>query len=303
MRPSATLVRSARWGAALTLFLIGSRGLNGQSSPEDSGFYLYERVDATSNQVGFVTRLDSSVGYKLNRYFAVDAGLPVYLIRPSESALSTSSVARVNGIGNARIAGHFLVMNPAVNYLSSLTVTAPTGDKDKGLSTGHVTYDWNNHLDRSFGRLTPFGDAGVANTVSDTPFFIRPFTSTGFVTHLSGGVQFRLFKAVGVGALAYTIRPSGEQIIVSRVRGKGAVSPPGQSAGHSRGQGVFELAPTTVGPAEIARDRGGSMWLSISPSRFLGFQLGYTRSTTYSLNTVFLGAGINLGSLIRTAGW
>ena len=303
MRLSGTLLRCTRWSAVPALFLIGSGGLNGQSSREDSGFYLYERVDATSNQVGFVTRLDSSIGYKLNRYFAVDAGLPVYAVRPSESALSTSSVARVNGIGNARIAGHFLVMNPAVDYLSSLTVTAPTGDKDKGLSTGHVTYDWNNHLDRSFGRLTPFGDVGIANTVSDTPFFIRPFTSTGFVAHLTGGVQCRLLKAVGVGALAYTIRPSGEQTVVSRVRPKDTVSPPGQSAGHGRGRGVFESAAATVGPAEIARDRGGSTWLSITPSRLLEFQLGYTRSTTYSLNTVYFGAGINLGSLIRKGGW
>jgi len=292
-----------RWCAVLALLLAGGGSLSGQSGSEGSGFYLYERVDATGNQAGFVTRLDSSVGYKLNRYFAVEAGLPVFLIRPSESALPAASLARVNGIGNAHAAAFFAVENPAVNYLSSLTLTAPTGDKDEGLSTGHITYDWNNHFDRAFGRLTPFGNVGIANTVSDTPFFIRPFTSTGFVRNFSGGAQFRFFKAVGIGALAYAIQPTGEQTIVSRVHKMDTASPPGQPASHGHGHGVFEQAATTVGPAEIARDRGGSTWLSISPSRLVEFQLGYTRSTTYSLNTLFLGAGINLGSLIRREGW
>ncbi len=299
--PGRPRIRTDCWCRFLTLLLACVSASTVLAASENPGLYLYLRADAARSQLGFVTRLDSTVGYRLGSYFAVDAGLPIYLVRPSESALASASVASVNGIGNARVAGHVILLNPAVNYLGSLSVTVPTGDEKKGLSTGRATYDWNNHFDRSFGRLTPFADAGIANTVTDTPFFIRPFTSRGFVTHLSGGARLRLFRAISVGAMGYVIRPSGEQTVVSRVRKTANTNSPGRSAG--RGRGVFETNPTTVGPAEIARDRGGSVWLDVNPSRFLDFQAGFTRSSTYSLNTVFVGVGVNVGSLIRRDGW
>ncbi len=265
---------------------------------EERGFTLYERFDGTANTLGAFMRLDSTLGYNFNRFVTFEAGLPVYFVRPSETALAFPGASSVNGIGNAHAALRLTFANPAVNYVPSLTVTAPTGDESKGLSTGHVTYDWNNHFDRTFGRLMPYADIGVGNTITDTPFFQRPFSSYGKVFHLEGGALLRIWQYASIGASAYTIEPSGEQTVVSRLG-----PPPQAQAGQNRGQGrktgVFELQQVTVGPAEIARDRGASAWIMLTPSQTVDFHIGYSRSATYALDTVFFGVGFNIGSMIR----
>jgi hypothetical protein len=62
---------------------------------------------------------------------------------------------------------------------------------------------------------------------------------------------------------------------------------------------VWETTPETTGTAEIARDRGASIWLGISASRAMDLYAGYSRSTTYALNTVFFGVSVNVGSVLR----
>ena len=295
----------SRSALAATILMAGTVTCAGQSAGESTGFYLYERLDATRNALGFITRVDSTAGYNLNRYFAVDAGLPLYVVRPSENALA-GAMQRATDIGNVHLTARLTAATPAITYLGTFTVTAPTGDKDKGLSTGKATYDWNNHFERSFGRITPFGAVGVANTIADAPLYIRPFTSLGLVTHFEGGTRVRLAARVSAGASLYAFEPSGEQTVISRVTRNGAGSPPArpdreQPMGRGRKQGVFELNQTTVGPAGIARDRGGSMWLSFGPFQVLDFQIGYTRSATHALDTVFFGVGVNAGSLIKKA--
>ncbi len=265
---------------------------------EERGFTLYERFDGTANTLGAFMRLDSTLGYNFNRFVTIEAGLPVYFVRPSETALAFPGASSVNGIGNAHAALRLTFANPVLNYVPSLTVTAPTGDESKGLSTGHVTYDWNNHFDRTFGRLMPYADIGIGNTVTDTPFFQRPFSSYGKVVHLEGGALLRIWQYASIGASAYTIEPSGEQTVVSRL-GPTPQAQAGESRGRGRKTGVFELQPVTVGPAEIARDRGASAWIMLTPSPTVDFHIGYSRSATYALDTVFFGVGFNIGSMIR----
>lgn len=274
-----------------------------QSAGEQTGFSLYERLDGSHNQLGLFTRLDSTVGYNFNKHLAIDAGLPVYFVRPSDSASSTFGASPVNGIGNLHMSARLSFPNPAINYLTSLTVTAPTGSESEGLSTGHVTYDWNNHFDRTFGRLMPYGDLGLANEISDTPFFVRPFTSHGFVAHFEGGALVRIVNHLSVGGSGYAIEPSGEQTIISRIDKSSSApampAPPQGRGNQGRTPGVFEVGHTTVGPAEIARDRGVSAWVMVNPSQTVDFEIGYSRSTTYRLDTIFVGIGFNLGSWIR----
>jgi hypothetical protein len=48
--------------------------------------------------------------------------------------------------------------------------------------------------------VTPFASGGLANTVSDTSFFVRPFTSLGILSPFDGGAKFRVSQFVDVGA-------------------------------------------------------------------------------------------------------
>src|SRR4029453_14505073 len=141
------------------------------------------RFLGSSNTLGNFFRLDTTLGYSFNKYFSIDGGLPIFFVRPSETTGALAGARSTNGIGNAYIELRFALANPLVNYSSVVTGTAPTGDKNNGLSTGRATINWTNRFERPFSRLIPFGAIGLANTVSDTPLFIRPYTTLGFVTH------------------------------------------------------------------------------------------------------------------------
>lgn len=283
---------------ALSLLLTGSVSLLSAQSPE-SGFSFYSSFQGNSSSNGVVMRLDNSVGYNFNRFLGIDVGLPVYFLRPSDSVQSEFGNNSLNGIGNLYTDLRVSVPNPVMSYLSAFTVSAPTGERKKGLSTGKVTWDWNNHFSKRLARLTPFANLGVANTITDTPFFIRPFVSRGFVSHFEGGVNASVVPFVSVGGSVYAYEPRGEQTVVSRIVPHGPPAETGPGRGRGRAKGVFESVPEAVGPADIARDRGFSFWLDVTPSRVVFLEAGYSRSTSYSLDTVFWGMGVNVGSLVR----
>lgn len=289
--------------ASLILFTRGNLFAQGAESDDSRGFTFYERFQGSVNTLGAVNQLDTSVGYKFNSHFGIDGGLPVYFVHASSSATGTTATGTTspsssNGIGNVYGQARLTFANPVLNYESTLTGTAPTGDKASGFSTGHATVDWSNYFDHSFSSLTPFATFGLANSVSDTMFFVRPYTTYGLVTHVEAGVRYRLVRSLSVGASLYDIAPSGQQTVISRI-----VKPSQGSATSSRqGHGAFETASVTTGSSDIAKDHGISVWLQVQPVKTLGFYGGYSRSTQYSLDTVFFGVSLNLGSAIRSLG-
>jgi hypothetical protein len=63
-----------------------------------------------------------------------------------------------SGVGDTYLSLRFTTSRHAVSFVTFVSVVAPTADRAEGFSTGHVTYDWNNHLYRSVGPLTPFAN-------------------------------------------------------------------------------------------------------------------------------------------------
>ncbi|MBZ5579398.1 MAG: hypothetical protein LAP40_22790 [Acidobacteriia bacterium] len=293
-------MRKSLQRAALLLLTGWAAFAQGRESGDASrGVTWNERFEGSVNTLGAVNQLDTTVGYKFNSHFSVDGGIPVYFVRPSSSATAATGTSSSNGIGNVYAQLRLTLANPAVNFASTLTGTAPTGDRATGFSTGHATVDWSNYFDRSFSRLTPFANLGIANSVSDTMFFIRPYTTYGLVTHVEGGARYRLVRMLSVGASAYGIEPSGQQTVVSRIvksKQGGSVN-----SGGSKG-GVFETANVTTGSADIAKDHGFSTWAQIQPGGSIEVYAGYSRSTQYALDTIFFGISLNLGKAVRSLG-
>lgn len=293
-----------RAAVVLTLILAGTAG----AQEEVRRLTFRTRMTGTVNELGTIVRLDPVVSVNLNRYASIEAGIPLYFVK-TDSPGGALAAAEGTGLGNAHVGLNLNFEHPAIVYRPSFTVTAPTGNEERGLSTGHVTWDWSNLFQRTAGRWTPYGVAGVSNTVADTPFFVRPFTSEGIAGHFEGGTLLAMSKTVGFGGSLYAIVPSGNQTVVSRVLKSDTTATPavtmpgrmtaGQGQGQARGrgrdkQGVFETTPKTEGPATLMRDRGASVWVSLTPNRNVDFHLGYSRSTTYALNTVFFGVSFGL---------
>jgi len=253
------------------------------------GLVSYAQFTGSSNSTGRVFELNSSIGYNFSGHFGIDVGIPFYFVQPSASSGGT----KTSGLGNVFVDGRLRFPNPVVNFASVLTLAAPTGDANKGLSTGRGTFDWTNRFDRTFSALTPFVEAGIANTEADSQSFVRQFTTLGFNSHFRGGANVTLGKIFTVGAAAYDILPSGQQKVFSRLVQAGG-SAAANAGSHGR---VFATGHETTGSADIARDNGFSGWFDASPSRFVDFEVCYTHSVHYALDTVSFGIGVNIGSL------
>ncbi len=265
-----------------------------QRAAKTSGFTLYEKFEGSSSSDGWVMDLNSTTGYDFNKYFGVYAGMPFYFVRTS-STVSTSSPSGVtgSGIGNFYAGAKLSLDNPIANYGTSFTGTAPTGDTSKGHSTGHFTYNWDNSFDHSFGRITPSVSVGIGNTVQDTVFFKRPFTTYGHVANFEGGLSLDVWKSLSLNASLYDVLPWGPQTVISRVvRTKG-------SSGSSGGRHDFERQTIVVGGADLARDNGYNVGLSFNPTRFMDVSVGYSHSVPLKLDTVSFGIGFNISNMFK----
>jgi hypothetical protein len=277
----------------VALLLVPAFLQGAAASDDERGWSFSQRFQGNSNSAGIVLKTNSTLGYSFNSHLKLYGGLPVYFAREATSSGATSP-AFMNGIGNAFTGLLFSTNHSEVDYSSDLVVTAPTGDKNRGFSTGHATVDWTNTFSHSYSSFTPYASIGAANTISDTAFFVRPFASKGIVAHFEGGALIDVLPHVGVGASGYGIRAAGEQQIISKVVGP-PVSAATAPAVNASKKGAFETQHETVSTAEIANDHGFSTWLSLRPGSTTDFLVGYSRSATYGLNSLFFGMGFRVG--------
>src|SRR5262249_13019230 len=152
---------------------------------------------------------------------------------------------------NAFLGFRFGTKSDLMNFTSNLEFTAPTGDRSRGFSTGRVTADWTNTFSTKVSSLTPFGSIGIANTVSDTAFFVRPFTSLGRVGHFEGSATYDLLPAVRVGVSAYAVQGSGQQRIISKIKRDTTTTTAGTSTTKNR---VFDNQAETLAEASAVND-------------------------------------------------
>ena len=258
-----------------------------QPAQTNASWLWLEQFAGSTNANGQVFSLTSTAGYNFNSHFGAVAGLPVYFVRPSASTTSS------NGVGDFFAGVRLAFPNPAVNYRMTLIGTVPTGDSSTGVSTGHATYDWTNHFDRSFGRWTPYANLGLSNSIPESFLFQRPFASFGHLAHFEAGAAWRLVGPLNVSASAYDIEPWGTQEVFSRVVRSG-----GPPAGMGRSGRVFELNQQTTGGASLTRDHGFNAGLNMRWTSLVETWVGFSRSVNLDLNTVSFGVGVNMTKLL-----
>ncbi len=242
---------------------------------ETKGFTLSTFYGGSFFSGDDVTEWDITPGYQFNKYFAVDAGLPVYFIRGPGIVNTPQGLEQqhlnANGIGDVYADLLLTLANPTITYLGDFRGTAPTGNTATGFSTGRVTYDWDNYFQHDFGRLRPFADAGLANSLGDNQFFYRPFITFGTVGIFEAGASVRIVRQFRVGASLYDDAPIGRQRVIDRINGT-----------------------ESTGSSAIDRDNGWSGTLTYSPTTYLVFEAGYDRSVHYGLNVFSFGVAFNI---------
>lgn len=187
--------------------------------------------------------------------------------------------------------------NPSLNYSSAIHLTAPIASTKKGFSTGHATWNFTHHIDRAFGDWSPFLDAGIGNTILDTRYFTRPFTSFGYNAAFTGGLEYDQ-GPFSLQAGAYDVAPWGNQTVISRVFRCGTAASCLVS-GRSHNRKGFTSSNVTSGGPDLVRDNGYEGGIDFKPVYYLDLEFDYSRSVPLHVNNYSFGMGINLSSLVR----
>ena len=283
-------------------------------STAERGILSYVDFSGSSNSSGHILTAGVSLGYQFNEHISVDANVPFYFVSATSSiATSTgatqSTTITDKGTGDPSFSLLLRFPNRVVDFKTRVTTWVPVAAMSSGFSTGSVLADWTSHFSRRLGRLLPFGQIGIANTVPDTPLFFLPYTAKGFNARFEAGSTAALTKIFSPGASFYYVRPSGQQSLYSREipgpsssgsgMGGGVGGPgnqgPGNGAGSGSGAGYrsgFMTQHFTEGD-DLTRDHGFSTWLTATLPHFVDLQVGFTRSYAYDLNTVSFGIGFD----------
>jgi hypothetical protein len=261
----------------LAVFAAGQARPQGVTrGAEQNGFTWTETYEGSGNTDGFITDINSTVGYAFGEHFAMDMGVPYLFFQPSTSKTGATSAS---GMGNPYLGFTYSAKGSALEFSTSLNSAIPTASTAKGLSTGHVTVDWGNHFAHEFDLFTPFVDVGLGNSIPDTRFLHRPYISYGDVAHLEGGSEFDLGDKFSVTASGYYILPWGPQQVFLR--------------------GTKSSSGSTKGGVSLTQDDGINLGIDYNLTRSLDLSAGYSRSVYSVLNTFSCGIGVNVSSLLK----
>ncbi len=287
--------------AAVSTALLASAAFaqsSKQTDPADErGLVSFSEFSGTFDSSGHVAKLDSWVGYNLSEHFGADFGVPLYLAGGSVTSTTGSKTSfSATGMGAPYIAVRAMYKDDSFRYAGRFAIYLPAGDATAGLSTGQTSIDWTNRFENSFGRVTPFGSVGIANTVNDMAHYNRPYTSYGNNFHLEGGTDVDITNKVSVGGSLYDVFPWGTQTIYSRAVPKGSIALPAQSNGKSH---AFQQNSFFAGGADLAKDDGVSFWTDYSPVPYLTAEAAFTRSIEFAMNSASITLRFNVGYLAK----
>lgn len=243
---------------------------------EEQGFTWTETYEGSGNSDGFITDVNSTVGYVFGKHFAMDMGVPYLFIKPSTSKTGTTSAY---GMGNPYLGLRYSAKGSALDFSTSLNSAFPTASTAKGLNTGHVTVDWSNHFAHGFDPFRPFVDLGLGNSIPDTRFLHRSYLSYGTAAHFEGGSELDLGGKFSVIASGYYVLPWGLQQIF--LRGSKSTSGP------------------VKGGVSLTRDDGINLGFDYNLTRSFDLSTGYSRSVYSALNTFSFGIQANVGSVLK----
>ena len=242
----------------------------------EKGFTLTETYEGSADTDGFISDINSLAGYVFNPHFSINMGVSYLFVNPSTSKTGTTSAS---GMGNPSLGFRYSRKGPVLDFSTGVNGAFPVASSTKGLSTGRVTFDWDNHFAHGFDLFTPFLDFGVANSVPDTRFLKRPYTSLGTLAHFEGGSEIDLGDKFSVSASGYYILPWGAQEIFVSWQEK-------LSRFNQRG-------------ASLTRDDGINLGLDYNLTRFVDLSAGYSYSAYSVVNTVSFGVEFNVASWLR----
>jgi hypothetical protein len=176
---------------------------------------------------GWSSILTPGMAYRFNRYFSVDAAVPLYgyVIVYSNVATVARPVyaynSRNGAFGDLSLSFEGDTNSSSVAYSGTVSLGLPTGNTGYGLGAGQVTYNINNHFETSVGRFTPDIELGFGDTSSLVEQrVLKSYITVGPMAHFQAGTSVDLPRNITFEADAYEELPLARNLVYSST-GKG----------------------------------------------------------------------------------
>ena len=241
------------------------------------------------------------MGYNFTRHFGVDLGVAYNFVgTPTSIKQKNAQAVSGYGLGDIGMDLKWLFPGKALNYASTVHVSAPTGDKKKGFSTGHGAWDWTNHFEHGWGNFTPFVDGGVGNALPDTKYFHRPFTTFGYNAQFEAGTEIDA-GPLSLTASLYDAAPWGNQTVVSKVY-RCTSTTKCAATGTTTNRKSYLNQNVSAGGASLTRDNGFNAGVEFKPAKakYLDLEFDYSRSVPLRLNSISFGIALDIGGMRRS---
>jgi hypothetical protein len=232
---------------------------------------------------GWSSILTPGVAFRFSPILSVNASIPIYAYINVEATTGTkakpvyTSTTQHGVLGDASIAASLAAHPFLLDYNATLSIGLPSGNTAYGLGAGKITYDFNNHFEKSFGIFSPDIEFGIGTSSSlIRPRIRKTYTSVGALAHFQAGTSIDLPHNLSFEADLYEELPLNSSTIYS-----------GASSGKKKA--------TTANTDGNAEDNGFSTSLDLPVSGRITLSGFYNRSIRNVDDT----AGLSLTLLLK----
>jgi len=176
---------------------------------------------------GWSSVLTPNLAFRLNRYLSMDAGVPMYLYINIDAEVGTKAkpvyaYSPKKGVfGDTALSFHGDANAWSIEYNGTLSLGLPSGNTDYGLGAGQVTFNINNHFEKSVRMFTPDIELGYGDTSSLVDQrVLKSYVAVGPMAHFQAGTSLDLPLNMSFEADAYEELPLATDLVYSTT-GKG----------------------------------------------------------------------------------
>jgi len=176
---------------------------------------------------GWSSVLTPNVAFRLNKYFSADVGVPWYMYVNVDANVGTKAkpvyayATKKGPFGDTTLSFHADATALTIDYNATVSMGLPSGNTDYGLGAGQVTYNINNHFEKSLGIFTPDIEIGYGDTSAlINQRVIKDYIAVGPLAHFQAGTSIDLPLNMSFEADAYEEMPLAKDLVYSTT-GKG----------------------------------------------------------------------------------
>jgi hypothetical protein len=199
--------------------LVGPVPLNASGSPVSA---FFDRMNAGisaagvhDSATGWYTIATPFLSFNLSPHYSADASVSIYPSRyvRSETARKDAALAFHAGeVGDTLLEAHALFAPGAFQSLSTVSLTAPTGNRPDGLGTGRVTFSLNEQVERYVGHAGLFASVGGGDSSGlQNALVTEDDVALGPLGLFQAGTIVWLTRGISLQSLAYEQLPIGDQ--------------------------------------------------------------------------------------------